>query len=49
MILKEIFDLYNQTNIYAIEDFEGVFCSAGSRQTNFQLQCGVEQSVATNI
>ena len=24
MILKEIFDLHNQTNIHALEDFEGV-------------------------
>ena len=35
MILKDVFDLHNQTNIYTIEDDEGVFCSAGSIQTDF--------------
>ena len=43
MIFREVLDLHNQTNIYAIEDDEGVFCSAGSIQTDFQLLCGVRQ------
>ena len=49
MILREVLDLHNQTYVYAIEDDEGVFCSAGSIQTDFQLLCGVGQGVATNI
>ena len=49
IILKEIFDSHYQNNIYAIEDDEGIFGSAGSIQTDFQSLCGVGQSVASII
>ena len=49
MILREVVDLYNQKIIYALEDDEGVFCSAVSIHTDFQLVCGVDQRVAIKI